>query len=116
MRMAWPSVSTDVIPVSEYYAFIIWPDHQEWNLIRFDFENGFEVLYWGVTGDIGVGEASNRLRVVRDGDFIGLSVNGRQVFASIKPTYSGSRLIGFIQTPIDLYHDARFDDYELLIP
>jgi hypothetical protein len=107
---------TDVIPVSEYYAFIIWPDYQEWNLIRFDFEDGFEILYWGVTGDIGTGETSNRLRVVRDGDFIGLSVNGRQVFATIKPIYSGSRLIGFIQTPIDLFYDARFDDYELISP
>ncbi len=106
----------DVVPVSEYYAFIVWPDLQEWNLIRFDFENGFEVLYWGVTGDIAPGEASNRLRVIRDGDFIGLWLNGNQTFATLRPTYTGSRLIGLIQTPFDLFHDARFDDYELYTP
>jgi hypothetical protein len=107
---------TDSVPVTEYYALVVWPDYQEWNLIRFRFEEGFKALFWGISSDIATGEGVNRLRVRRQGDEIALWVNGIQVFGSSYPTYSGSRLIGFLQTPLEIGHDARYDNYELTAP
>jgi hypothetical protein len=105
-----------VIPSEEYYIYLVWPDLQEWNLIRFNFGVGYEVMFWGVTGDIHTGTQSNRLRVVRHADFLSLAVNNRQVFNTNIDLYSGSRLIGVIQAPLELFTDTRFDDYELYKP
>jgi hypothetical protein len=106
----------DAVPVSEYYALLVWPDVQEWNLIRFRAISGFEALYWGVASNLQPGEGSNRLRVRRQGDDLELWLNGVPVFGTTLPTYSGSRLIGLIQSPLELFFDARFDDYELNVP
>ncbi|MDX1435767.1 MAG: VCBS repeat-containing protein [Anaerolineales bacterium] len=107
---------TESVPVLEYYAFILWPDVQEWNLIHFEFENGFETLFWGAASNISPGQASNRMRVTRLGDEITLWVNGVPVFATLLPTYTGTRLIGFLQTPLEVGHDARYDNYDLKKP
>ncbi len=107
---------TPVIPVEEYYLYIVWPDLQEWNLIRFNYGTGYEVMFWGVTGDINPGTGTNRLRVVRQGNFLTLSVNDRQVFNTEIVLYSGSRLIGVLQAPTELFTDTRFDDYALYQP
>ena len=50
------------------------------------------------------------------GEFLSLSVNGRQVFNTNIDLYAGSRLIGVIQDPLALFTDTRFDDYELYGP
>jgi hypothetical protein len=104
------------VPVEEYYALVVWPDYQEWNLIRFRFEEGFETLLWGVLSDIEPGEGANRMRVSRQGDEITLWVNGIQLVSALIPTYSESRLIGLLQTPLEIGHDARYDNYELKTP
>lgn len=106
----------EVIPVTEYYAFVVWPDFQEWNVIRFRFGVGFETLFWGVYSGINPGEGTNQLRALRQGDTLVFWVNGQQVLGASLSTYSGSRLIGLIQFPLDVGHDARFDNYTLTRP
>jgi hypothetical protein len=104
------------LPVIEHYAFIVWPDYQEWNVIRFAFGDGLQVLYWGVIDDINPGGEINRLRVLREGDALSFWVNNAQVLGTNRSTYTGSRLIGLIQFPLDVSHDARFDNYSLTKP
>jgi FG-GAP-like repeat len=107
---------TDSIPVSEYYALVVWPDYQEWNLIRFEFEKGFEILFWGASTSIHTGALTNQMRVRRMGDELIIWVNGLQLFGTNIPTYSGARLVGLLQTPLVIGHDARFDNYSLTHP
>ena len=107
---------TDSIPVSEYYALVIWPDYQEWNLIRFEFEEGFETLFWGASTSIQTGMLTNLMRVRREGSEIAIWVNGLQLFGTNLSTYSGARLVGLLQTPLEIGHDARFDNYSLTHP
>ncbi len=102
-------------PVPTYFAFIVWPDFQEWNLIHFT-EGQFAAVFWGVSSAIETGNTPNRLRVLRQGDFFSLTINWVPVFSANYPTYSGARLTGLVQAPLDIGHDARFDDYELRSP
>ncbi len=101
-------------PVPQYYAFTVWPDFQEWNLIHFD--GRFSVVLWGTSSAINTAGGPNRLRVVRQGDQLSLRANGVEVLAGTFPTYTGARFTGLVHAPMNVGHDVRFDDYELRTP
>ena len=106
----------DAIPALEFYALVVWPEYQEWNLIRFQFEDGFEPLYWGTSSRINTGGQVNRMRVRRSGDELTIWINGQPLFGTKHPTYTGARLIGLLQAPLEIEYDARYDNYVLTAP
>lgn len=96
-----------------YYEFEINTDYQEYGLWRFDGKEYHTIIPITPSWAIKVGSATNRLRVIREGNQITLEVNGVILGTWTDGNISGKTSVGILSTPYykEPISDARFDNF-----
>ena len=95
---------------SQFYEVLI--DANTFSAWRYDY--GWTPLQnWTTSNAIATGTNWNRLKIVRNGSLITVSINGQQVTNITDGTYVGLRRIGLAAESGNSSVDARFDDFAL---
>jgi hypothetical protein len=102
---------------SEFYAFVIRPDEQEYYLRRYDRGSWVTLIPSTYSPFINSGYSHNRLKVMREGSQIRLYVNDHYLVSYPDSTYTGERMVGVIarsmsEAPVWL----RYDDFTVWGP
>ncbi|MCB0165329.1 MAG: PQQ-like beta-propeller repeat protein [Anaerolineae bacterium] len=96
---------------SQFYSFEITPDGY-YNLFRYSSNSGWTLLARDVSPHIYLGQATNRLRIVRSGSQISAYANGQLLKSLSDSTFTGTRYLGVIVTSFDEPDiDVRFDNF-----
>jgi len=102
---------------SEFYAFVIRPDEQEYYLRRYDRGSWVTLISSTYSPFINSGYSHNRLKVMREGSQIRLYANDHYLVSYPDSTYTGERMVGVIarsmsEAPVWL----RYDDFTVWGP
>jgi len=98
---------------SQFYSFEILPHGMSVNYALYRYSSGsWAPLAVGFSGSIHPGDATNRIKIVRDGTLIQAYANGQLLESLQDSTYTGSRHVGLIASSYEQANvDARFDTF-----
>jgi hypothetical protein len=103
----------DFVDWDHFYVFIVDPDHQSYILQRRN-PTDWTVLIWPVGSPyINPDEATNRLKVKREGNQITLYVNGHFLTSIEDGTYTGNLEVGLYAESSGLDVITRFDNFKI---
>jgi len=104
----------DLVDWDRFYVFAICPDTQAYSLWM-QTTTGWHTVVSSSSAYINSGNATNRLRVEREGNSIELFVNGESLTSGSESTYTGNLQIGlYAHTSTTTPMVVRFDNFDLI--
>jgi len=100
---------------SQYYLFDMNTDYRQFRVLRKGSGGFYQVVPTTYSPAINPGISSNHLKVIRDGAFIRLEVNGTPLGNWWDSNITGSTYVGILSWPYEdkPISDARFDNFSL---
>lgn len=104
----------DLVDWDRFYVFALCPDTQAYSLWM-QTTTGWHTVYSSSSAYINQGDATNRLRVEREGNTIELFVNGESLISGNERFYTGNLQVGlYAHTSTTAPLAVRFDDFALI--